>query len=369
MFGAEAVVLNLMTAQRELDSEVALAVLLNAYNPHEELADLSRSAGVPVDVLRCGHQMDASTILSLGRIVRRRDVDVVHSHGYKADIYTRLAKAGIRARIDATCHNWTDQTRALRAYGWIDRRVLRSFDAVGAVSRDVAARLARAGLSHHKVEVIPNGVRVPVSPNCETSEPVDPHAAGITIGMVGRLVREKGFQYVVTAAKKVLSVYPQVQFVIAGEGPDRDELTEAIRALGLQNSFRLLGFVSDMEGFYRASDIVILPSLLEGMPMSVLEAMAHARPVIATRVGAIPEVIEDGRTGVLVEPRDVQGLTESILYLAGDSALRGAIGRRSQQRVLEHFSSRAMASRYLRLYTRVFEAAPRGTVATSEGRP
>ncbi len=139
--------------------------------------------------------------------------------------------------------------------------------------------------------------------------------------MVARLDLQKGFEYLLRAARELRATFPGLKFVIVGEGPDRNEIEDMIQRLGLQSTVVLAGQHSDMPGVYAAMDVFVLPSLNEGLPMTILEAMAASRPVIASRVGAIPKVIKDGETGLLVDPGDTDGLRNALARLLTDSDL------------------------------------------------
>ncbi len=148
------------------------------------------------------------------------------------------------------------------------------------------------------------------------------------IGMVARLDLQKGFEYLLRAARELCGAFPALKVVIVGEGPDRHAIENMIQRFGLQSNVILAGQHSDMPGIYAAMDIFVLPSLNEGLPMTILEAMAASRPVIATRVGAIPRVIKDGETGLLVDPGDVNGLRNALARLLTDSDLCRRLGCR-----------------------------------------
>lgn len=148
----------------------------------------------------------------------------------------------------------------------------------------------------------------------------------ILVGSLGRLVPSKGFEFFVRAASLVVAEVPNVKFVIAGEGPQRQQLENFTITLGLQNRFQLIGFRSDSASFLAALDIFVCPSLWEGGPLTVLEAMQLAKPVISTGVGIVPEVIEDGRNGLLVPTRDPFRLKDAIVELSRDVGLRERLG-------------------------------------------
>ena len=164
--------------------------------------------------------------------------------------------------------------------------------------------------------------------------------------------------------KKVLSIccgprgsfaqaFPDLKVVIVGEGPDRQAIENMVQRFGLQSNVILAGQHSDMPEIYAAMDIFVLPSLNEGLPMTILEAMAASRPVIATRVGAIPRVIKDGETGLLVDPGDVDGLRNALARLLTDSDLCRRLGSAGHEWVSRNYTSEAMALKYRQMYDEV----------------
>jgi glycosyltransferase involved in cell wall biosynthesis len=144
-----------------------------------------------------------------------------------------------------------------------------------------------------------------------------------------------------------------LKVVIVGEGPDRQAIEDMIQRFGLQANVVLAGQHSDMPAVYAAMDIFVLPSLNEGLPMTILEAMAASRPVIATRVGAIPSVIKNGETGLLVDPGDVNGLRDALARLLIDSDLCRRMGSAGHNWVSENYTSEAMALKYREMYDEV----------------
>jgi glycosyltransferase involved in cell wall biosynthesis len=144
-----------------------------------------------------------------------------------------------------------------------------------------------------------------------------------------------------------------LKVVIVGEGPDRKAIEDMIQQYGLQSNVVLAGQHSDMPGVYAAMDVFVLPSLNEGLPMTILEAMAASKPVIATRVGAIPSLIKHGDTGLLVDPRDADGLRDAIANLLSDSELCGRLGAAGHEWVSQNYTSEVMALKYRQMYEEV----------------
>ena len=353
MYGAEAVILSLM---RELNAtaehECALAVFGNPDPPRPALYEAATASGIDprlVQLLPCRGQLD----LRVGARLRglAEGVDVLHAHGYKADIYSAFAWKAKRPALVSTCHTWYDNDLAVRLYGALDRLVLRRFDGVVAVSAEVQARLSAAKVPESRVRLIRNGVAMEAFAAAGRQRE-DRQAKGgpLRIGLVGRLAPEKGVDVFLQAAAIVLRRYPELRFEVAGEGPERPALEAALRALDLAQRFTLAGSQNNMPGFYAGLDILVSASRQEGLPVALLEGVASGLPAVATRVGAVPEVVVPEVTGVLVEPESPEALAEAIACLVAAPELRARFGRAGQQRVAAEFSAERMTADYLEVY-------------------
>ena len=172
----------------------------------------------------------------------------------------------------------------------------------------------------------------------------------LVVGTVGRLVAQKGLVYFLQAAREVLLDFPNVIFVVVGDGPDREKLEHMARELAIEQNVLFTGQCMDMPGAYASMDVFVLASIDEGMPMTIIEALGSKRPVVATRVGAVPRLIIPEKTGLLIAPRDVQALKLAILKLLNDSSLRSQLGNAGKALVKRGHSNELMARNYLKLY-------------------
>jgi glycosyltransferase involved in cell wall biosynthesis len=349
-YGAESMLMTLVKALRSLGIRSCIAAFRNAQNPNLEIVERAASENFDTEVISCSGRFDVAAIRQISRGVNQHRAMLVHTHGYKADLYGYAATRKQAVPIAATCHNWTNDTRRIQFYARLDRWILRRFSVVTAVSPAVGGALARAGISSQKIRVIPNGIDV----DRFTAGPPDPlpmlRLGATVIGMAGRLVPQKGFLDVIAVAPAILARFPNTQFLIAGDGPQRPALEQAAREAGVANAFVFAGARSDMHRLYQAMSIFVLPSFNEGMPMTVLEAMAAGCPVAATRVGAIPELIREGESGRLFTPGDRSALTNVLLDLLADAEARDRMGAAGRSRVCRDYSSLAMARQYAALY-------------------
>lgn len=353
-FGAETMTVALSKSLANLGHRCVVGALVDSRKPNYDVLTAAESQGLSVEAIPCRKRWDGNTVRLVRALVRKHNVDVLHTHGYKADLYGYVANMNSQVTLMATCHNWPDKAISMRAYASIDRYTLRKFDAVATASPAIHATLIRSGISTEKVALIPNGVDTelfqPGTPTLREELKLERRSV---IGFAGRLVPGKGVNHLIEAAKDVLAVVPDAAFVIAGDGPSRSQLVELAEHLGVASAFHFVGTRSDMVGFYSSLHVLALPSLDECMPMCLLEAMACTKPVVATRVGAVPDMIQNGHTGFLVKPKDSRAVGAAILRVLQSPARGHVMGLAARARVLDGYSSAQVAPRYANLYERL----------------
>jgi glycosyltransferase involved in cell wall biosynthesis len=351
-YGAENMLLNLCARQEKSGCEQSLLLFYNVHTPNVEFYERARRRGLSVRMVHCQGRADWRAIRQIEEYIQEDGVDLVHTHGYKADLYGYVAARRSHKPIVATCHNWVGGTAALGIYNHLDRLALKRFNGLAAVSDSVTRRLVDSGVSAGKIKTIANGIDVQAF---EQAQPLPAlvFSGNKVVGMVARLDLQKGFEYLLRAVRELCGTFNDLKVVIVGEGPDRTAIENMIQQYGLQSKVILAGQQSDMPGVYAAIDIFVLPSLNEGLPLTVLEAMAASKPVIATRVGAIPSVMKHGENGLLVDPKDADGLRNAIASLLTDSDLCGRMGGAGHDWVSRNYTSEVMALKYRQMYEEV----------------
>jgi glycosyltransferase involved in cell wall biosynthesis len=271
---------------------------------------------------------------------RRYRFDLIHSHGYRADMFALAVSRLMGIPVVSTCHGFTATDRRLRFYQQLDIWLLRRLSRVIAVSAGIKEDLVRHGLDAGKVPVIPNAIReVPTADSGERRSAIRARFGiaenEFVFGYVGRLSEEKGAEYLVRAAAKVRKSRA-IRLLVLGEGPQRADLEAAAGRAGLADRVIFAGFQRDPGEWYPAMDAFVLPSLTEGTPLALLEAMAHGIPVIASEVGGVPAVVSHERTALLVPPADTAALAGAMEALASNPdlsrTLSGAARRVVEQR-------------------------------------
>jgi len=353
-YGAENMLLNLVSHDAQTIADNLLVTFHNRHQPNTDLYRRALEKGVNAELVSCEGRADWRAAREIRRLLRMRGIDVIHTHGYKADLYGYLAARGEGTPVVATCHNWLTGGAALAVYNFLDRVALRRFDAVCAVSPVIAEKLLALGLRRQRITIIPNGIDVrtfDAVPNAGRNEP-QADATQI-VGIVARLDMQKGFSYLLRAVAALRGSFPRLRLLIVGEGPDRAALEEMIRGYSLTDVVTLAGQQTGMSVVYASMDIFVLPSLNEGLPMTLLEAMAARKAVIATQVGAIPTVVIDQETGLLIPPADEAALTQALRQLLTDTDLRLRLGRNGRAQVERNFTAAAMVQKYRAVYEEV----------------
>jgi glycosyltransferase involved in cell wall biosynthesis len=301
---------------------------------------------------------DLRGLLELVALLRRERPDIVHANSSKAGVLGRLAAvlSGVPVRI-FTVHGWAFSAHTGIASALYERaeRMMRPLTTVTicVAESELASGLAARACDPARTIVIRNGVAA------DGAVPIRGDGAEPSIVAVGRLQQPKD---PLTLARALGRLRSSFSAVIVGEGPDRQRLETEIRRLGLERAVLLAGDRSDVADLLAGADVFVLSSTSEGLPLSILEAMAAALPVVASSVGGVPEAVKDGDTGLLVPPRDPVRLAAALERLLADPALRRRLGANGRERVREHFGLEAFQQAHVAVYrgelARVGRAAP-----------
>jgi glycosyltransferase involved in cell wall biosynthesis len=357
IYGAETVLLNLAREQ-QAHGEVPLLLSLGGTGVLEKAIETeARRLDIRCLPLRMRDGLNLAAGREILRIAVDSRVDIIHSHGYKGNILLGLQRRGSRRiPVITTLHGWTATSSwsKLGLYRALDRRMLSRLDGVVLVNDAMRQLPALARLRPPPV-TIANGVTAP-----DPAAKMDPALADsiaalrarcpLLFGVVGRLSAEKNVAELVEALHGCTDA-PQAGLVILGTGPERDFIASTIARLRMGDRVLLAGYVANARDYLPAFDALVIPSLTEGLPMVLLEAMAASLPVIATRVGQIPAVLGD--LGLLVPPADRAALTAALATLARALPRFRELGARGAERVTHEYGAAAMAGRYADVYRTV----------------
>lgn len=359
--GAEKHLLTLIPGLRARGVDARLIALVEPDNAVEALAHAVQDADVPFERVVICANADLSLVPRLMRVFRAYHPDIVHTHLLHADLYGIPAArlAGVR-HVVTSRHN-DDQFRRTAHWRMIHRLQWRMVDAGIAISDAIKAFCVEIeGAPEGKIETIRYGLSVspplpnplPVNREGELAARADSDRVGrpLIIALMCRLIPQKGVIYGIDAFARLAADYPHTRLLIAGDGDLRAELEAHVRTLGLSHRVEFLGWQADIHPIMAHTDIFLMPSLWEGFGLVLLEAMSHALPIIASRVSAIPEIVIDGETGVLVAPRDADGLASAMRCLLDDSDLRARMGKAGYARLHAVFGAENMIDATLNLY-------------------
>jgi glycosyltransferase involved in cell wall biosynthesis len=321
------------------------------------LADELRDEGFQVDVLpgdRGG--ADYFSGFRVAKFLRERRPDVVHTHNTQALLDGAVGT--LAARTPTLIHTdharqFPDKRRYIIAEHLLSRLTYRT---VG-VSEHTTENLRRhIRIPEGKLITVANGIDIPALDRAtvgwEVRRELGIDDGDIVIGSAVRLAQQKGLQYLIRAFSAVLARFPRALLVIAGKGEEREALEALAASTGVAHRVRFLGARGDVPRLLCAFDVLALPSLWEGMPLGILEAMALGCPIVATSVGGVPEVIEHPKSGVLVPPRSVADLESALVGLLDDPGLASMLADNAYARYQERFSLHLMVEAYEKLYLR-----------------
>ncbi len=359
VYGAELILLYLAREQQRRGHLVSVGSMRDPGTPETPFERLATGYGLNVIPLRIAPRPTPAVIGALRRCAREVQAQVLHSHGYKADILLGLVPRRARPPTVTTLHGWTSSggLSMLGVYERLDRWAIRRLEATVVVARSMLALPALRSVAPGRRHLIENGIpsrtaRLADLAACGVSAPpaalVEFMQQAPTLLAIGRLSAEKGFALLLAAfgqARPASAGAPQL--LIIGEGPEHEALGREITALGLTAAVRLGGYVAGADRLLEHAVGFVMSSLTEGMPLVLMEALQWNVPILATAVGAIPELLGAGAAGRLVPAGDVAALAAGLAGLLSGAAPPDAA---SAARLTAHYSSERMTADYLRLY-------------------
>jgi glycosyltransferase involved in cell wall biosynthesis len=295
--------------------------------------------------------------------IRQLHADVVCCSGYKPDVLGWGAGRLAGLPVVSVSHGWTAATLKVRVNECLDRLVLRWVDAVICVSAAQAEKVRRTGVTESKIHLIRNAIEATAfGPSAAEYRQklltLFRQPPRLVVGAAGRLSPEKNFALFVEAAARLAPELPDVAFVVFGEGPQRAALEHLVADRGLQGRFVLPGFRDDLGKWLPHLNVAVLSSTTEGLPVALLEMFAAGVPAVATAVGGVPEVLEDGRCGYLVPSGDAASLARRLRELLSDAIVRKRMGDNARDRVRAEFTFGEMSRRYAEVFRMVVLRQP-----------
>jgi len=315
-----------------------------------------------------------SAALALSRVIARGGFHLVHAHSFSASLIAGLAREFTSWPIlVSSIHNFLTGPNRLGIQGAVVRMIARKADRIVTVSQALHSVFADCRGAAEKLVTIPNGIDLGEVPDDSMRDrlraDLDIPADALVAGVVARLAPQKGVLEFLDVAAQVARRVPQARFVIVGDGPLRERIAARAQSLGLGERLVLAGFRADARRLMAAFDLAVIPSLSEGFSIVAVEAMAAARPVAAYATGGLPEVVADGRTGLLAPERDADALAAAIEALLTDPVRAREMGEAGRERTRECFSLSAMIERIQNLYADLVRSHLVGQPGQGSKRP
>jgi glycosyltransferase involved in cell wall biosynthesis len=383
LYGAEIVLLNLVAEQMKLGLDPAIVSIGKKGVAEKPLETQAMKRGFRVKKFRMRRGPNYLGALKILRFAHKEGFDLMHCHGYKGNILFGFMPNCIRdLPLVSTLHGWTSTNRLTRIalYEWLAAKSLNFIDGVVLVNKGMLSNSRLRKLDRKKVFVVNNGI--PISDtqfNDSTNQPIPQSGTqstrqtqgtqateetqvtldqnivsfcrkAFTIGSIGRLSKEKGYRYFIEALTLLMKNSIDAQLVILGEGPERRFLEHLVEQHNLSDVVLMPGYKEDAKTYIPYFNLFVLPSLTEGLPMTLLEAMQARVPIVATKVGGMPEVLQNGKGGLLVESASSKDLAEAISAIYHDTEFANELITTAYKRAVSEYSSQEMAIQYFNIY-------------------
>lgn len=316
---------------------------------------------VPVSMGQGDHFWLARCFKMISSFLMKGRFDLLHTHGYFADIVGLTTAKFLRIPTISTCHGFIANDARLKFYNMLDRIALRLSDRIITVSEEIRNDLLKYGIKEARIKVILNAVQTDIKKEVlfqnrqEKRQFYNFSEKDFVLGYIGRLSEEKGAKYLLEAASMLKKSGLPVKVLIIGDGPSKKELADAVKETRIESDIVFAGFRNDVEGWIPALDVFVLPSLTEGAPMSLLEAMACMIPVVASAVGGVPQIIDSEKEGILVSPGKPEEIATGITTLYNNDSLRENFVRAAYKKVKSNFDIKEWTKKIEAEYLKVIK--------------
>jgi len=323
------------------------------------LMEMAKGSGLEAGQLDDRAKFSLKMIQGIAKKLKEGEFSLLHTHDYKANLLGLIAARLAKVPSVATVHLHDLSTYALRLYRLLDLVTLRFFPKVITVAESLRQELIGAGLPADKLVTIHNAIDAQAfasqaeADNHRLREQLGIEDQQPIVSTVGRLSPQKRHQDFLEAARRTLAVLPGAHFLVIGDGPERGDLEALAASLGIDSAVSFLGHRQDVAAWMAISDVIVMASIREGLPYVLLEALALAKPVVATCVGGVPELIRDGETGLLVPTQQPARMAEAILYVLSHGEEAARLGEKGRELVWQKFSPQSMAHKTAEVYREV----------------
>lgn len=319
--------------------------------PESPLEDAVKKAGVEAISIRMRGELDALAAWKIGRLLRQREYDIMHTHTSHAHSIGLLSRLFGKVNGMAVSRRVDFPIRSRFKYNSFDVHYIAVSEAIKRVMMD-------GGVPENRIDVVRSCIdlsRLDNAPIADIRADLGISKDAVVVGNIAHMADHKGQIYLIRAALIVKNKYPDTKFVIVGDGKLRKELEAEVRRLSLDGIVIFTGFRKDIASFLASFDIFAFPSHMEGLGTSLLDAMVMKRPIVSTTAGGIPEVVQDGINGLLVSPKDPEALANAIISLIEDKELRHRLGYAGRKIVEDRFTDDKVVEGTLAVYKRILE--------------
>jgi len=339
---------NLFQYLQYAGSEDINYMVLNFIRPGDTCHEFylaAKQMNININLLTQKRKLDPSLIVQTYNIVRENNFNIIQSHGYKSHLICLVLSRLFKIKWVAMAHGWTEENIKIRFYNKLEMLLLRYADLAIGVSPNLFGVLKKIRKDAKKTLMVLNAIECEKYSAINDVDDIRTKYAifnkDIVIGVIGRLSPEKGQIYAIEAFVEIIRKYKttnNIYLLLVGDGPDEYKLKQLTKDLGFGKNIIFAGYQSNIIPYMASIDLLLLPSLSEGLPNVVLEALCMRKPVVATRVGGIEEIIDDGDNGIIVNPGNVTEIADAILSVLSDQNIRQKLIENSIKNLYPKFS-------------------------------
>ena len=347
-----------------LANQSGVELTVSSFSENNEMPDFLKKISddnIPVHLFNVESAYDRSSIGMIRKFLEEHSIDILCTHEYRSHFYGYLACKGVSTKWIAFSRGMTTENLKVKLFTYLERFVLKKASHIVAVSESQKQKLIKQSVRPDSISTIHNAIDLPFIgsiPSVSLRERFQFAQDDFVCISAGRFSTEKGQFYLVKAAETAIQENAKLRFVLFGDGPDLPEIKAYIRSRNLDKYIMCPGFDSNILGLIKSADLLINPSLSEGLPNIVLEALASDTPVLVTNVGGHPEIVVNGSNGYLVEPKNIKQLSEKILNMADNRDSLPNFSVVSRKILNDKFSFESQNDKLLKLYSMTLKNSP-----------
>lgn len=329
-------------------------------NSRNEILEKAKEMGITNYGIPMKNPFDYKALADIFSLLSKLQADLICAHHYKAVVLGWIAAKKLNIPILNYSRGFTGENIKIQFYEWLERQFVKKVNGIIAVSHGQKIRLNSFRIKkppfwivHNCVEIDKTSLEQKSNSKREVLREFDIPKNSLLAVSVGRLSPEKGHKFLIRAVSQLNSKYSNIHYLICGDGVLKEKLIKQAEQLNILNQFRFVGFRKDMDRLYQAIDFLILSSLTEGLPNVVLEAFSYSKPVIATKVGGVPEIVEHQKNGLLINKENPSELARAIEVIAKQELMRKKFGLEGYQKVRNEFTFDTQTKKLITIYDTV----------------